>query len=49
MINKELLLNLATEIREIEVPQDMTWEERVGFMVAKNNIANFITDKYANL
>ena len=46
---KEMLQNLSTEVRDTPVPEEMTWEERVGYMIAKNYFANFLGSKYANL
>lgn len=46
---KETLQELSTQIRDTPVPEEMTWEERVGYMVAKNYFANLLVAKYANL
>jgi hypothetical protein len=45
----KLVEEIVQDIRDAKVPDDMTWEERVGFMVAKNNLANMLVTKYANL
>lgn len=41
---REIIRQIALDVMETPVPEDMTWEERVGFMVAKTRLANNIRD-----
>ena len=46
---KAFLEDLAREIRDTPTPKDMTWEEKVGFIIAREKFADYIGRQYANL
>jgi len=41
---REIIRLIAMDIQNAPVPEEMTWQERIGFLIAKSNLSNMVRE-----